>query len=267
MTDKVQIESSQILTFVDETGYNTNQKDNGYAGGRMFVLPCDLGQQGGHNGAITDLHFTVLCFTSALRDPVLCSIILKSNKEISDIPLNWKTGIDICKNVVTGEKRINTLEENYSEGKACTGGPVCKYNDKEIPCFVGCSPKVLITLEILAEMLKLINELKVYNQSKGVQPVLVLDGHQSRMKFPFLQYINDPAHPWTVCLGVPYDTHIWQFADSLEFDLCFKIALTQAKAEYLSHCGLLQHRIKPTNIVPLVRMAWDNSFGRVKKAH
>jgi hypothetical protein len=97
---------------------------------------------------------------------------------------------------------------------------------------------------MLAEMLKLIDDLEVYDQSKGVQPVLVLDGHQSRMKLPFLQYINDPAHPWTVCLGVPYGTHIWQVADSLELKGSFKIAFTRAKAEYLAHCGLFQQKFK-----------------------
>jgi hypothetical protein len=35
-------------------------KDDGYAGGQGFVLP-------------TDMHFTLLCFTSALGDPVLCA--------------------------------------------------------------------------------------------------------------------------------------------------------------------------------------------------
>jgi hypothetical protein len=64
-------------------------KDDGYAGGQMFVLPVELGFHGGRNGAITDMHFTVLCFTSAVVDPVLCAVMLKSTKDIQDIPLNW----------------------------------------------------------------------------------------------------------------------------------------------------------------------------------
>jgi hypothetical protein len=62
-------------------------------------------------------------------------------------------GINIQKDIHTGETQYKTSKQNYGEGKACTGGPKCKYNGKEIPCFVGCSYKASITAEMLAEML------------------------------------------------------------------------------------------------------------------
>jgi hypothetical protein len=84
---------------------------------------------------------------------VLCAVTLKSTKEIQEIPLIWKMGIDIQKVIHTGQTRNKTLEQNYGEGNECMGGPKWTYNNKEIPCFVGCSPKTLITSKMLAEML------------------------------------------------------------------------------------------------------------------
>jgi hypothetical protein len=215
---KYKIKHPEYLLFVDETGCNTNMKDDGFAGGQMFVLPVDLGFHGGCNGSITDLHFTVLCFTSAVGIPVLCAVILKSTKGIQDVPLGWKLGIDICKEIVTGETTIETFDQNFGEDKACAGGPKCFSNGKVIPCFVGCSPKASITSKMLTKMLKLLDSLEVYDRSTGKLPVLVLDGNHSGMKLPFLKYINDPEHLWTVCLGVPYGTLIWQLADLAELN-------------------------------------------------
>jgi hypothetical protein len=208
----------------------------------------------------------VHCFTSAVGDPVLCAVILKSTKDIQDIPLNWKLGIDVRKEVLTGETTVETFEQNYGENKACAGGPSCYYNGIKIPCFVGSSPKASITSKMLMEMLKLLDDLNVYDRSNGKLPVLILDGHHSRMKLPFLKYINDSDHQWSVCLGVPYGTHIWQVADSSELNGNFKIALTKAKAEYLQHKETINQKFVPTDIIPLLNMAWEGTFNRVDTA-
>ena len=63
------------------------------------------------------------------------------------------------------------------------------------------------------------DEIGVYDRKNDVLPFLLLDGHQSRLELPFLQYINDEkkeGHKWMVCIGVPYATHFWQVADSNE---------------------------------------------------
>mmetsp|Transcript_29692 Transcript_29692/g.45503 ORF Transcript_29692/g.45503 Transcript_29692/m.45503 type:complete len:92 (-) Transcript_29692:918-1193(-) len=39
----------------------------------------------------------------------------------------------------------------------------------------------------------------------GPKPVLLLDGHQSRLGFEFLEYINANDARWFVCLGVPME--------------------------------------------------------------
>jgi hypothetical protein len=115
---------------------------------------------------------------------------------------------------------------------------------------------------MLMEMLKLLEDLNVYDQSNGKLPVLILDSHYSQMKLPLLKYINDSDHQWSVCLGVPYGMHIWQVADSFELSGNFNIALSKAKAEYLQHKEAINQKFVPTDIIPLLNMAWEGSFKR-----
>jgi hypothetical protein len=89
---KYKIIHPEYLLFVDETGCNTNMKENGLAGGQLFVLPVDMGSQEGCNSATTDIHFTVLCFASATGEPVLCAVILKETKRDSGHPTELENG-------------------------------------------------------------------------------------------------------------------------------------------------------------------------------
>jgi hypothetical protein len=66
---------------------------------------------------------------------------------------------------------------------------------------------------------------------------------------------------------VPYGTHIWQVADACELIDSFKINLAKAKREYLKHKpNRNAKKFSPTDCVPLVNMAWSNSFAKVKNA-
>jgi hypothetical protein len=253
----------EYLLFVDETGCNTNQKEDKYVGGEQFILP-KLESAGGVIGAATDIHFTVLCFTSATGDPVMCAVILKSDKNVADLPISWKLGIDIRKEVVKGGTRREYFNYNIGEDKSYSGGPKCTYLGKEIPCFVGCSPKASITSEMLTAMLKTLDDLNVFDRSTGIKPMVLLDGHHSRMKRTFLDYIYDPNHKWLVCLGVPYGTHIWQVADATKLNGCFKMALCKAKRIYLTFRD--ENKFLVTDIIPLINMAFPLSFGRKENA-
>jgi hypothetical protein len=66
------------------------------------------------------------------------------------------------------------------------GGPTCFYNGKEIPCFHGTSPKASITSQLLADMLKYIDDLGVFDRTIA-HPFLLLDGHHSRIMLPHLK--------------------------------------------------------------------------------
>ena len=113
---------------------------------------------------------------------------------------------------------------------------------------------------MLADMLKFLDEKNVYERSENLKPFLLLDGHNSRFTLEFLSYIIDEAHEWSVCIGVPYGTHLWQVADSNECNGAFKMRFVKGKREYLHNVKDGEQILSPTDICPLVRHAWKGSF-------
>ena len=114
-------------------------------------------------------------------------------------------------------------------------------------------------------MLGRINEIGVFDRSDGIDPFLILDGHSSRFQLPFLDYILDPAHCWTVCIGVPYGTSYYQVGDSsTEQNGCYKMALSTQKKKLLTEKAnaRLGFAIDKTDVVYLVGKAWEDSFAR-----
>jgi hypothetical protein len=256
----------EMILFADECGSNTNQATDGHVGGQLFVLPSDRCSTG-ILGMVTDIHFTVLCFTSGIGEPVMCAVILKSEKEACDIPDSWKFGIDLTMNINTGGTDYEFFENNSGEGQAMQGGPQCFFQDTIVPCFVGTSPKASITSNLLAEMLSFLDSFSLFDRSNGVKPFLLVDGHPSRFDLPFLNYIHDDKHPWVCCIGVPYGTHIWQVADSPQLNGAFKIELTKAKRRLFEiKVGLKKSNFEMSDIIPLVRTAWKGSFAIAKNA-
>ena len=251
------------ILFVDETGKNTNMKTDGGVGGRRLVVPANaIGNSSGSLGSTTDIHFTVLCFTCAAGEAVMCAIIFKSEKKVSELPLTWKFGIDIRRDVLTGTNERDSIMLNYGEEYAMRGGPKCLFKNKQIPCFVGASPQACITSEMLAEMLAAMDSYDVFDRSEGKKPFLLLDRHHSRFELPFLDYIVNPKHEWQVCIGVPYGTHLWQVGDSEAQNGSFSIAITKAKEELFKLKPYDNKNFSSTNIIPLINMAWPKSFGR-----
>jgi hypothetical protein len=113
-----------MILFTYECGSNTNQAADGHAGGQLFVLTsgeCSTGIL----GMVTDVHCTVRCFNAGKGEPVMCAVILKSEKESQEMPYNWKFGIDLTKIVVTGNTDATMFEFNSVEGRVMSGGPTC----------------------------------------------------------------------------------------------------------------------------------------------
>jgi hypothetical protein len=113
---------------INETGCNANRLNDGKVGGELYIMPKNVGDAAAPAGATTDIHFTLLAFISGTGEPVLCAIIFKSNLHVSQISVNWKTGIDITQDA----------NDIYL---VTSGGPTCRYQGKEIPCFCGTSSK------------------------------------------------------------------------------------------------------------------------------
>jgi hypothetical protein len=77
----------------------------------MFLLPCE-NKENGISGAVADIHFMVLCFTSGTGKPLLCAVILKLNKDIEDNPMVWRMRIGLRKNAET-ETTTELADNNY----------------------------------------------------------------------------------------------------------------------------------------------------------
>jgi hypothetical protein len=263
------INNPELIVFVDETGCNTNQKTDPLRGNQKHIVGVD-GDGCGLAGVVNDNHFTVLCFQSGNGEPIMCAIIFKSDRKVSDIPDSWKTGIDIRKlrdeAIVPGqEEEVAKLyiEFELGEDGALGGGPVCTFRGKKIKTFCTCSPNASISSSSLTEMLRYMDSQNIFDRANGEKPVLVLDGHHSRMDLEFLEYINDEDHKWFVCIGVPYGTHKWQVADSSQVNGKFKIELAIVKSEYLKFKGNNEGFVV-SDIVPLVRTAFARSFANVE---
>jgi hypothetical protein len=95
--------------------------------------------------------------------------------------------------------------------------------------------------------------------------MLIVDGHQSRLDPAFVSYINDPAHEWRVCLGVPYATVLWQVGDASEQNGKFKIEWTKVKEWMMLYKSLncLPMSIGPTDIIPLINRVFHKSYSSI----
>jgi hypothetical protein len=140
------------------------------------VLPNDGMNEGGVIGDTTDIHFTTLCFTSGTGAPVMCAVILKSEKELAKLPLNVKLGINVLKKINTSENSslAQIIENNTDDDSSMCGGPVCRFNGVEVPCFVCCTKKASSTSELLMEKLKTIGSYKLFDLSDGSLPFYYL---------------------------------------------------------------------------------------------
>jgi hypothetical protein len=133
--------------------------------------------------ATKDAHFTMLGFTLANGQPIMCAIIFAA-KGMKD---EWNMGFDPFAEWI-GEE--NEIEKNIGEGKVYPMGPECTFNGKNVPCFCCCSESGSITGKLLVDMLKAMDSLQVFDRSTGLNPFLLLDGHGSHFELDFLEYIN-----------------------------------------------------------------------------
>jgi hypothetical protein len=82
------------------------------------------------------------------------------------------------------------------------------YNGKQFPCYITSTENGRFTSEELTLTLKWMDDREVCDPSDGVDPILIVDGHSSRMMGPFLKYVNDHEHRWNIMLGVSYGIHL-----------------------------------------------------------
>ncbi|KAI2492615.1 hypothetical protein MHU86_21929 [Fragilaria crotonensis] len=209
------------LVFVDEVGSNTSTTKDGNVGGEKFL--CEAAGRPQIKAATKDSHFTVMGFTAATGEPVMCAIIFEAMKMCP----SWVLGLNASAPWI-GEKK-DKRQNSGGINKRYPMGPVCRFRGKDVPTFCCCSENGSITADLLVDMLKVMDKMELFDRSDGVPPFLLLDGHGSRFDLKFLRYVNDPTTKWNACIGVPYGTSYWQVGDSTEQNGCFKMALTRYK--------------------------------------
>ena len=254
------IQRPDKLLFVDEVGSNTCTTKDGHVGGEKFLCRADARPQ--IKAATKDSHFTVLGFTAATGEPVMCAIIFSAKEMCASWVLGFNASAPWVGDDNDRRANIGGLDKRYPQG------PVCHFNGKTVPTFCCCSENGSITSELLVEMLRAIDNVGVFDRSDGIHPFLLLDGHGSRFELPFLRYVNDKqgiGTKWNACVGVPYGTSYWQVGDSSEQNGCFKMALTKYKRELLRRKELagVEFGINKEDITYLVSQAWADSFARV----
>jgi hypothetical protein len=109
------------------------------------------------------------------------------------------------------------------------------------------------------------DECECFDRSDGIDPFLLLDGHGSRFKFPFVEYIHGDDG-WTVCIGIPYGTSLWQVGDSKQQNGQYKDKSKEGKERLLTMETKqgLRFTIVKQDIMWIVRYAWEKSFSRVE---
>jgi hypothetical protein len=260
----IDITHPEYILFADETGCNTSQKKDGHEGGRKYVV--GLGQVPKMSCVTTDHRFTLLPITSASGLPVMCIVIFQGKNE--NVPASWQSGINISIRPVRDDAgNIKQDESNFGAGKYFPGGPTCTYLGKEIPCATYITESGGINSDILVDVLRTLDELDVFPRYPGGPvPVLIIDGHESRLDPKFLTYINDQGHVWKVCLGVPYATSYWQVGDSSEQNGTFKILWYREKRKVVSYKRdrAMAMALNPEDVIPLLNNVWEESYGRVR---
>jgi hypothetical protein len=151
---------TERVLFVDEVEENTSQKQDSRIGGRKLIVT--RGTRSQERSSYRDCHFTVLGFTAALGEPMMCAVIVAA-KKLTAIEASGFNPLS------TGMDEPRTLKEKSGHKKYKQGGcermfpigPTCIFEGKVVPTFVCCTDNGSITSTLLAAMLKRIDGLGV----------------------------------------------------------------------------------------------------------
>lgn len=235
------------VLFVDETGSSTNMRKD-KTGGKKVI--AEKGYSGTQQAISSNIRYTTMGFTAATGEPVMCVIIF-TNESKKGIPGNWLTGIDITKIDTTFE--IPDDKEEFRKNRNRRYEVQVQRNRRTL---LGAILTTRWYYSFHSNCLKIMDELDLFPRENNKQP----------FNLDFLKYIRDDNHPWSVVIGLPYGTHLWQVGDShaqngnyKHYEQQFKDILFKEKIS--RHMSLT---LKPTDVVPIVNHAWERSFAVVK---
>lgn len=253
------------LLFGDEVGTDTAQDSDGHIGGQTYL--SFAGKRIELNSSKATNRFTVMGLTAATGDPVMCIVIMSGHE------LGVADSLGFDHQARYPYDSTKSLEENRGKDKALPGLPSCFFRGKEIPGLLACTPKGSMTSEILQQIHKRLDDLNVFPRTPiGPTPMVLYDGHDSRLQVEFLSYVNKPnefGNPmWKACIGLPNGTAKWQVGDSQEQNASWKMAMTREKdrlVQYKTRHLFSSLDFKRHDVIPLVNKAWKASFERKKQ--
>jgi hypothetical protein len=218
-----------MCVVMDEVGCNINMTKDGHVNGTRFVV--DKNDEAKQKASKKEKHFTCLGLTLLSGELLMCVVIVDG--KVDDLLI--RTIVDIqSRSYKTGELKESTdkydhLLDNMGPGHQYPGDLTCSYNGKNIPCMVAFNPGGGITATILTDILRTLDKIEVFSHKNEKRPFLLVDGHSTRFDIEFLEYINDPTHRWSVCIGVPYGTCLWQVGNSVHQNGQFKVKVTKKR--------------------------------------
>ena len=194
------IEPSCVIV-LDEAGGDTAMTQDGHPGGRKMV-----GRKGDHSRRrVTKKarRYTVVPLLALTGEAVMCVVIIDGSERNSFL----ESGVDvfaISEDHFLDDFGLSDYVDNYGYGNVFPGGPVCTFRGKKVPCMVRMKKGGGIDENILLDIFKTLDILGVYDdvRARGINPVVILDGHQSRFKLSFLEYVTNDEHRWHICIGV-----------------------------------------------------------------
>jgi hypothetical protein len=98
------------VVFVDEVGCNTSQEGDGAHGDKKKIV--GRGTVPKESATTNDNHFTLLGFTSATGEPVMCRVIIEGSKLQPEIV----TGMDIFAKMIRNESDNDYIRNNTGPG-------------------------------------------------------------------------------------------------------------------------------------------------------
>jgi len=115
------------LIFVDETGDDTSQKQDGNQGGEKFVV--GVKERALLSSSFDGCHWTSLGFTLGDGRPLLCVIIIACSEVDAKTRMGLQPWCELQGNLVD-----NLQENSHGPNKYFPYGPSCVIDGKEIPC-------------------------------------------------------------------------------------------------------------------------------------
>jgi hypothetical protein len=261
---KTRLTRPDMCIVMDEVGANTSQLKDGHIGGTRYVV--GKSKEARQLATKREKHFTCLGLTLLNGDPLMCVVIIEGKHR----NLLVETGIDMEASeqvMEENESQFDYFINNMGGNKKYPSGPSCTYQGIEVPCMVEFTEGGGINSHILTKIFQTLDFLKIFEEDRklGYRPYVILDGHQSRFDLDFLTYVNDENHRWSIVIGVPYGTALWQVGDSVQQNGMFKVWLSKRKEHLMQVRESMKSELEivPTDIIPLVIYAWDRSFVNV----